>query len=69
MEYRSSCFGEGAGHTVPMVGKCLGRGCCFGAQTRARSDCGGSEVEVHRKPMAEVEGRLPDLAKVVFVWL
>ena len=43
MEYRSSCFGEGAGHAVPMVGKCLGRGYCFGAQTRARSDCMGRE--------------------------
>ena len=38
MEYRSSCFGEGAGHAVPLVGKCRGRGCCFGVQTRARSD-------------------------------
>ena len=43
MEYRSSCFGEGAGHAVLLVGKCRGRGRCFGVQTRAQSDFVGRE--------------------------
>ena len=82
MEYRSSCFGEGAGRAVPSVGKCHGRGYCFGVQTRAQSDfmgrkprCIGSRWLKWKVVFRRGEGRLRlalksslPAAKVVFVW-